>query len=254
MRYLLSACLTVMGVVALAAPAQSAQIRTAIGLVIDGSGSISPSDFALQRDAYASVLSDPSVVPADGSVVVYVNQFSTNVERVWGPSGAVRIQSEADRTSLVNAIQGMTQLGGNTNIGDGILEAVFTLDAFLGFRLEFMPFLFADDFRALIDVSTDGQWNEGFDPADIALDAVNGDLFAVDTIFDQINCLGIGSAADCSWIPTGSFSIGAAGFADFESALRLKLGRELGTVPAPATIALFGLGLVGLGAMRRRRA
>ncbi len=51
-------------------------IQTALSIVIDGSGSISGSEFAVQRTAYANVLND--LVPTDGSVVLNVIQFASS--------------------------------------------------------------------------------------------------------------------------------------------------------------------------------
>ena len=66
-----------------------------------------------------------------------------------------------------------------------------------------------------------------------------------------MNCLGIGGAADCSWNGTGT-DFAAATFADFEAAIRTKLSKELTGVPEPMTLTLFGAGLAGAAAMRRR--
>lgn len=238
MKHTLLTIFTAVALAALAMPAQAVPIQTALGIVIDGSGSISTTNFTTQKTEYVSALG--SLVPTDGSVVLYANQFSTGVVT---ESIARRINDAADLTAFINGISSMNQLGNNTNIGAGISDAVSALDTFLsGPGLDF-----ASNFRKLIDVSTDGQANEGTDPATVAASAVAGS-------YDQINCLGIGAGADCSWIPSGSFSIAANNFTEFGNALHDKLTREIIGVPAPATIALFALGLilVGAGVMRRR--
>lgn len=97
--------------------AQAATIELA--LVIDGSGSISAANFALQRQAYFNVLGDPSVLPLDGSVAIGVWQFATGVSQVFAMSEI----TAANINTLRNAINTMAQLGGNTNIAGSITTA-----------------------------------------------------------------------------------------------------------------------------------
>ncbi len=216
-------------------------IKTALGISIDSSGSIGSADFAVQRSAYASVFGDASIVKADGSVVVNVIQFSSTASVI---QTAIRLNSEADRTTLLNAINGMVYTGGATAIGDSIALAASNMDALLG---SIAASEFDASFRKLIDVSTDGANNSGTAPS-IATDAAH--LAG----YDQVNCLGIGAAADCTWNWASDLDFTATTFADVEAALRTKVGTELGTIPEPSTLALLGLGMLGFGAMRRRTA
>lgn len=220
---------------------QAALIETALGIIIDGSGSINATDFQTQKDAYASVFNDASIVKADGSVIVNVIQFSaaTQIEQT-----AIRLNNEIDRSTLLAAINGMTQLNSMTNIGGGIAAAVADIDNYL---TSFIAADFAANFRKLLDVSTDGIHNSGTDPVTATADA----HFAG---YEQVNCLGIGAFADCSWNNgnPNNLDFVATTFADVERVLKIKVGTELRTVPEPSAILLMGAGLLGFTLMRKK--
>jgi hypothetical protein len=207
-----------------------------LALSIDGSGSISAGNFTLQKGAYANVLSQAAgILPADGTVAIGVWQFSTTVQQVFALQV---INDETDRANLIAAINGMTQLGDLTNLAGAISTPAAALAA-----LDH-----AND-NELIDVSTDGTPTTGGDPIAARNAALAGGV-------ERINGLGIGAGADLSFAGgPGSFTMTVANFADFEAALRLKITREIDGIPEPGTIALLGLGLVGIGgyAVRRRR-
>jgi hypothetical protein len=216
---------------AVAAPAQAATLE--LGLAIDESGSISASDFQLQKQGYIAALSDPSVLPTDGSVAIGVVKFSSNVVNVF----TMQQITSANLGALIAALNGMTQRGGSTNIGAAIntlTDQIFTN----GFQSD----------RQIIDVSTDGDDNGGILAAAQTAALARG--------LDQVNCLGIGAGANCRPVlaGTGAFAINA-NFNTFEAALRRKITIEVsGAVPEPATWAMMilGFGVVGM-AMRRRR-
>jgi hypothetical protein len=209
------------------APSYAVPVTLQLGLAIDGSGSISASDFALQANAYSNELA--ALLPLDGSVAIEVVQFaSTNqLEFALAPITAANIGS------LQAALTGMVQLGSNTAIGNAI--ALLTTDI-IGSGL---------GGTGVIDVSTDGQNNTGVDPTTASLAAVAAGI-------SRVNCVGIGGAADCSFIAgTNAFSLNAANFTDFADALRQKLTREV--IPEPTSLVVLATGLIGAGLVLRRR-
>lgn len=219
---------------ALAAVPTGAQAATVeLALLIDGSGSISSSNFALQRNAYASVLADITALPTDGTVAIGVWQFATGVQQVF----AMQEITGANIGALLAAINAMTQLNGSTNISGAIDTATAAIFGNL-----------VTSTRQVIDVSTDGQNNIG----NLGTSRAN----ALAAGIDQINCIGIGAGATCAPVQggTGSFSLQADSFDDFEAALRLKIVREVtGAIPEPSTWAMLILGFGAVGATMRRR-
>jgi hypothetical protein len=216
-----------------ASPAHAIPVE--IGFAIDSSGSIGGANFATQRTIYATALSDPTILPQDGTIAVGIVRFANSPTTIF----PVTVIDSTTIVSLTAAITGMVFTGGGTNIG----AAIDLL------RTDIIGNAIVSD-RQVIDVSTDGIGALGT--------SVAGSLAAG---IDQINCLGIGAGANCDFIAgTGAFSITVAGFADLEQALRTKIVMEIGGVPAdlapipePTTLLLFGTTMAGLGLAARWR-
>jgi hypothetical protein len=217
---------------AMAAPASAATLE--LGLAIDGSGSISVADFNLQKNAYANVLSDLTVLPRNGTVAIGVKLFSNTVQTVF----AMAEITNANHGALIAAINGMVRPGSTTNISGAIND----------FTAEIFGNAIASN-RQLIDVSTDGFNNVG------NLGAARAAALAAG--IDQINCIGVGANTDCANVigGAGSFALNANNFNDFEASLRRKIKIEVNGIPEPATWAMMiaGFGFVGAAARRRQR-
>ncbi|MFP4183765.1 MAG: DUF1194 domain-containing protein [Halorhodospira sp.] len=220
-------CLFLIGTSAHAAPI------TELGLGIDGSGSIDSDDFDLQIDAYRNVLTDSSIVPQDGSIAIGIWMFSSSVSSLY--STTVIDSSTSSVSDLDDALVDVDQPEGQTDIAGAISTAA---DDLLTNGI--------DSSRQIIDISTDGDQTVSGNPDNAASTAVNDGI-------EQVNCLGIGTGADCGFTEgAGSFDLTASDFDDFEGSLEGKIVRET-QVPAPATLALFGLGLLTMGAVSARR-
>jgi hypothetical protein len=66
--------LAAVGLLVGSAPSQAVPISLELALVIDSSGSISSSDFTLQKTSYVNALT--ALLPKDGSVAIEVRNFS----------------------------------------------------------------------------------------------------------------------------------------------------------------------------------
>jgi len=230
--------------VAAAQPAVSIELA----LLVDVSGSVNSGEFALQRDGYVNVFRDASIWNAFGgsgrTMAVTFGQWSGASQQsliTGGTNGWFFINNAATANTFADAIAGMARAySGGTDPGSA---------------LNWILPKFGQNFtglRKIIDVSGDGA---GGANTAVARDAAQAAGFT-------INGLAIGGTAITNWYTanlktTDGFVIGVDDFADFNSAIRTKIGRELdvpvGVVPEPSTYLLMASGLVGLAIVARRR-
>jgi hypothetical protein len=229
--------------IALVLGAGNAKAVPTVGLYLamDGSGSISNSDFTTQINAYTAALNavftaNPSLY---GQVGIGGSIFGGSITEFFP---VTTIGTPADLAALVAAISGLNPGRGgiNTNstaIGDALTagsNALLAYETSIGSNL-----------KLLIDVTTDGQNNAGSNPVTVGHSLVPSSL-------DAINCLGIGAQADCSFVSGVGTNYGQVSFANLDTALANKLQTEV--IPEPTALALLGVGLLTVGFVRRRSA
>lgn len=223
---------------------QATEVDLELQLLVDVSGSIDDTEYNLQKQGYMNAFLNSGIVNtimngSFGSIAVQYVEWSSSgaqsVEVDW-----MQISDLATATAFSNAIGATTRaFSGGTNI-----------DAAINFGIGEFNNTF-EGTRNVMDVSGDGTSNAALTAA--ARDA------ALAAGIDTINGITIGSSSlnqfyiDNVIGGTGAFSINAATFGDFSDAIIAKLDREIRTgIPEPATIMLFGIGLLGFVGARAR--
>ena len=226
-RALLIAAAFVLLSIPLPGPA-SAQTKVDLELILlaDGSGSVDDVEFSLQRLGTARALRHPRVVRAIQSgflgqiALAYVEWSGPELHVPVVPWTLLRTPADVDAFAAKLETHPRELYGGGTAIGDAILHGVQSLQ---GNAFEAR--------RRVIDISGDGPDRNGL-PAAVGRDeavkqgiTVNGlpileGRFGLDEFF-RTNVIG----------GRGAFVIPARTFADFETAIRAKLIREIASLP-----------------------
>lgn len=236
------------------AQGQPVLVDLELSLLIDVSGSVSPSEFLLQRTGYVNAFKSAAIHAAIASG--FYGAIAVNVV-YWAASsvqavGWHLITNAASANIFANALAaaarpgtpgGGPSVGGGTRMGQAINFGVGTFagNGFAGTR-------------HVIDVSGDGTSDVSLTQA-----ARNAAVAAGFTI----NGIAIGGGASLLAFyqnsvigGPGAFAIQAADFAAFGGAIDDKLIKEIQdptVVPEPATMVLMATGLLGLGAAQWRR-
>jgi len=113
-----SECLTITTIVVLSSE------PTQLAMILDGSGSISSTDWIVMKEGLANSIENSSIFPHDGNVELTVIQFGNDIaRRELGPM-TVRKDNYA---YIGNLIRNINQIGGSTPISCGIRYAADAL-------------------------------------------------------------------------------------------------------------------------------
>lgn len=205
---------------ALAALPARAACGIALVLAVDVSGSVDAWEYELQTRGLEAALRDPEVAAA------LVQQRAAVALVQWSGSGQqalsipwTRIEEPAQAARLAGRVGAVPRAfgGGNTAVG----EAVDFAAALFGTAVR-------DCARWVIDVSGDGDENEGF-----TIGRARRAALARGITINGLAIEGLGTGQAITnfyrvWVVTpGGFVVTAQGHADFARAMRLKLLREL---------------------------
>lgn len=243
------------------------QVDLALSLLLDSSGSVSTTEFNLQKSGYVDAFQNPSIWAAIssgaiGKIAVSFSYWSSATQYQQAVGWTV-IDSEQAMNDFADAIDGTTRpFAGGTGLAQAIKEGADDFGQLAGLGISAT--------RWVMDISGDGCNNESLQGESYSQTAASeARAYAVAAGVDDINGLVIQPGNACgSFAPEGTvlehyqtqvatatgFVDVAADFDAFGDAIDDKIIREVTvTTPEPASAALLLVGMLGVGIAGRRR-
>jgi len=218
-----------------------------LGFIIDSSGSIGSTDFGVITDGLASAVESYIPVGGDDTYEVSVVRFNSSASAVVAN---VLVTDATARSDLADDIRNIGYSGGGTDFTaafdamTGVLgNTIGTADAsYVNFSTDGQASDASTAFNAMIASGVDN----------VSVEGIGGGVNEVD--LQNLYCYPQSCDTTTPYnFPTQGFYIGVANAQGYADAIGEKIGVVTGTVPIPATLALFGLGLVGFAGLRGRK-
>ena len=247
-----------LSVAMLPATAPAVSVNLELALVVDESGSIDASEYALQKQGYVVAFQDPAVQAAiaaiQGGIAVTFIQFDADVQT---GIGWTHITDASSANAFATALNNLPRFG---NVGTGVANAIRYAYAQFGTEVGLAGNGFESS-RQVIDVSGDGANNQNENSNGDATDLVTD--VAILAGIDRINGLVISPNDEAGLLNfyqtqvqdgPGAFTVVADDFNDFAQTARDKIFVEVVGVPeGGSTLAYSFIGAIALGLAARKR-